>query len=79
MNEAREPKAHVLNEPTPAHRNCIPNRSHRLFPQRNEHPAPRTAQTSPHVLHSPRPRRITHTGTSTSYDRSHRRGRSHRG
>lgn len=77
MNSAHEPKTHVLNEPTPAHRDCIPNRSYRLVPQRTEHPTSCATQTSPHFLHSPRPRRIIHAGTGTSYDGSHRRSRSH--
>ena len=70
----------TLNEPTPTHRNCIPDRPHRLTPQRAEKalPALYATQASSHVLHRPRPRRSTRAGTSYhrrgSCSRSHRRG-----
>lgn len=49
------------NEPTPAHRHCIRNSSHRFIPQRAEQAPPplHTTQSSPHILHRPRPRRST--------------------
>jgi hypothetical protein len=43
----------ALYEPSPAHRNRIPNSSHRLIPQRPKQPpsALHPTQPSPHILH----------------------------
>ncbi len=68
----------ALNEPTPAHRDGIPDSSHRLVPQRAKQASPslHTAQASPHVLYNPRPRRSTPTRTCPRPRTSHQSRRS---